>query len=352
MGKINTYIKYNIIAVITFIASACNVHQWPELPEKVALHLKLNFETNLTEWNHIYDDGDITELGFGETYDNAQKYGRIRYIIRAYPILDKQRSRTEYAQEFIFIKDVLNGYDHEVTLDLLPGNYNIMVWSDLIEGSESNSYYNADNFSEIMLTGEHRGNTNYRDAFRGMGNITLVSDVVEHAPETLNITMQRPLAKYELITTDLQEFIDKEMEYLAKEALTRGEEAPTRVDTDDYTVVLLYSGFMPNTYNMNTDKPVDSELGITFESKLNVLNSKEASLGFDYVFVNGNKSAVSVQVGLYDKSGRQIALSGAINIPLSRNKHTMLKGQFLIQQASGGININPDFDGNHNIIID
>ena len=345
-------ILYLIICLPILLLSACDVHEWPETPEFVKMHLRLNYETDMTEWEHLYDGTSVIEQGYGETYDNHRDYGKIRYIVRTYPVSEKMRTTSDYTQEFVFTKDISEGYDHEVTLDLLPGNYNVMVWSDLVQTSGDNHFHNADNFAEIMLQGDHKGNTNHRDAFRGTNNISLVADIMERLPDTLNVEMQRPLAKYEFLTTDLKEFINKEFEYLQKEAATRGEVPPTRVNTDDYKVVFYYSGFMPNTYNMNTDKPVDSQMGVLFESKLGILSENEASLGFDYVFVNGKKSAVTVQIGLYDKEDRQLALSDPINVPLQRNHHTMLKGSFLMSQASGGITINPDFDGNHNILIE
>lgn len=94
-----------------------------------------------------------------------------------------------------------------------------MVWSDLVQTSGDSHFHNADNFAEIRLQGDHKGNNDYRDAFRGTNNITLVSDIVEHQLDTLDIVMQRPLAKFEFITNDLQEFIDKEIEYLKKKPL-------------------------------------------------------------------------------------------------------------------------------------
>ena len=345
-------ILYLIICLPILLLSACDVHEWPETPEFVKMYLRLNYETDMTEWEHLYDGAEVIEQGYGETYDNHRDYGKIRYIVRTYPVSEKMRTTSDYTQEFVFTKDISEGYDHEVTLDLLPGNYNVMVWSDLVQTSGDSHFHNADNFAEIRLQGDHKGNNDYRDAFRGSNNISLVADIMEHLPDTLDIAMQRPLAKFEFLTTDLKEFVNKEFEYLQKEAATRGEVPPTRVNTDDYKVVFYYSGFMPNTYNMNTDKPVDSKMGVLFESKLEILSENEASLGFDYVFVNGKKSAVTVQIGLYDKEDRQLALSDPINVPLQRNHHTMLKGSFLMSQASGGITINPDFDGNHNILIE
>ena len=329
--------------------TACDVHELPEIPESVSLHLKLSFETNITEWEHLHEKGRPVEQGLGKTYDNHLKNGKIRHIIRTYPISEKERIAKEYLQEFIFTGNIGDGYDHEVTLDVIPGNYSVKVWSDLLPDGKNTSFYNADNFAEIKLQGEHEGNTDHRDAFRGTGNVSLVADITDRAPDTLSITMQRPLAKFEIITDDVQKFIDKELAYLTKEAETRGE---TRVNTDDYKVIFAYAGYMPNAYSINTDKPVDSAMGVLFESKLDLLNEHEASLGFDYVFVNGRESGVSVQIGLYDKKDRQIAVSEPIDIPLRRSHHTLLRGAFLVQEASGGINIKPDFDGNHNIVIE
>ena len=341
-----------MICMLVLFLNSCDVYEWPETSRSVKLHLRLNYETDMTKWEHLYDGVSVEEQELSDTYDNHQKYGKIRYIIRTYPISEKQRASQNYSQEFVFTKDITEGYNHEVTLDVLPGNYYIMVWSDLIETSGDSYFYDADNFAEIKLQGEHQGNADHRDAFRGTSSVSLVADIEEHQPDTLNVAMQRPLAKFEFITTDLQKFIDKEMEILKKEAETRGHDNPTRVDINDYKVIVLYSGFMPDTYNMNTDKPIDSSMGVSFESELNALNENEASLGFDYVFVNGKEAGISVQIGLYDSENRQVAFSEPINVPLRRNRHTVVKGSFLMQQASGGITIDSDFDGNHNIVIE
>lgn len=346
-------VLYLLVGMLTISLAACDVHEWPNLPERVAFHLRLHYETEMTEWHHFYNDVEVVEQGLGESYDNHLKTGQIRYVIRAYPSMEKLRSVADYTQEFVFTKDIAAGYDHEVTLDLPAGSYDIMVWSDLMQFRSDNPFHDATNFAEIQLQGDHVGNSDYRDAFRGTNHITLVSDYVERLPDTLDITMQRPLAKFEFVTNDVDEFIVKEQTRLEAKSRAEGIQEPnTRVDTDKYKVVLYYAGFMPNTYNINSDKPIDSSTGILFESKLNMLNNTEASLGFDYVFVNGKKSTVLVQIGLYDQENEQLALSDPIQVPLQRSHHTILRGSFLMQEASGGITINPDFDGNYNIEIE
>ena len=75
-------ILYLIICLPLLLLSACDVHEWPETPEFVKMHLRLNYETDMTEWEHLYDGAEVIEQGYGETYDNHRDYGKIRYIIR------------------------------------------------------------------------------------------------------------------------------------------------------------------------------------------------------------------------------------------------------------------------------
>ena len=347
-------ILYLIICLPILLLSACDVHEWPETPEFVKLHLRLNYETDMTEWEHLYDGTSVIEQGLGETYDNHRDYGKIRYIVRAYPISEKQRTMQDYTQEFVFTKDIAEGYNHEVTLDLIPGDYNIMVWSDIVQHGGDTYFHDKTNFAEITLQGEHQGNNDYRDAFRGSGNVTLIADIIERVPDTLDIAMQRPLAKYEFITTDLTEFINKEQtraDAKSKAQSTDGEDVTTKVSIEDYKVVFYYVGFMPNAYSLFTDKPVDSATGVLFESTLNSLSETEASVGFDYVFVNGTESAVTVQIGIYDNEGTQLSLTVPIKVPLRRSHHTIMRGMFLMSETSGGISINPEFDGDYNLVF-
>lgn len=342
-----------VLSLPILLLAGCSVHEWPSLPESVNLCLHLDYESEFQIWEHYYDGQEIIEIGDGDVYDNEQEYGTIRYIIRAYPINGDGRESQDFVKEFVFAKDLYSGYDHTVDLEIPGGSYDLRVWSDVVPVGANPYFYDASNFSHITLAGDYVGNTDYRDAFRGTGRLTLTPDILDAAPDTMTITMQRPLAKYEILSTDLQEFYVKEYEYLQNEAQTKGEDDPIQVNTDDYRVVFYYAGYMPDTYNMLTDKPVDARLGVMFETKLTVLNDNEASLGFDYVFVNNMNSAVTFQVGLYaNKDNRQVALSNPMNLPLLRSRHTLLKGSFLIQQASGGINIDSDFDGDHNFVIE
>ena len=111
-------ILYLIICLPLLLLAACDVHEWPEgsLPpdtqEPTRIYLRLNYETDMTEWEHLYLGTSVTEQVLGETYDNRQEYGKIRYIIRTYPVTEGNRMQ-DHVQEFVFTKNIAEGYDYE-----------------------------------------------------------------------------------------------------------------------------------------------------------------------------------------------------------------------------------------------
>lgn len=345
------WLSHIIIYVALLLPTACSVHEWPDPPETVTLRLRLTYSTDMTVSEYLHDGADVTEQGAGGTYDNRRSHGTVRYIVRAYPLTGENQVMSVYTRELVLTGDASDGYDREAALDLPPGDYRIMVWADLAESEGADAYYNASDFSGITLSGDHTGCDDYRDAFRGTAGISLTADVTEREPATLTVVMQRPLAKYEIVTDDLDEFIEKETVRLAEEREGAAQASRAAADIGDYMAVVYYVGFMPDTYSMFTDKPVDSSTGVMFRSSLSVLSSNEASLGFDYVFVNGTESAVTVRIGIYDSNGTQRSLTDPIEVPLRRDTHTVVRGSFLMQEASGGVTINPGYDGDHNIIF-
>lgn len=351
MKRLIHIIRYSIFVFLSsWVMAGCDVHELPELDmENVPFHLRLRYDTDMTIWNHVYNDNNVSETGLGEAYSNKQEAGQMRYIIRAYPIAEKQRTSQNYVKEFVFTRNIADGYDCDYTITLPAGNYNLMVWSDLVRNEGDTPFYNADNFEGVFLQEKHTGNTDYRDAFRGRNSISLTPDIYEQIKDTLSIDMQRPLAKYEFITTDLEEFIEKE---IARIAIAKGEkpelsdDAPSRViDISDYNVVFYYTGFMHDEFDMYEDRPSDVNTNVSFKSSITKISDNEASLGFDYVFVNGSKTSVMVQVAIFNKEGERLSLTEEIGVPLYRNHHTKLRGSFLMQNAKGGVHVNPEYDG-------
>lgn len=304
----------------------------------VPIHLSLNY--NLSEY--IYDGKEVLGVSSPQNMSISNDDEYIRYIIRIYPASQKSNSR-DFIKEFKYTREFAAGYNYDMTIDLVPGEYDIMVWSDFLKNGQP--IYDAKDFSQITLLGNHEGNNAYYDAYRGSAKISKADFSTNN--HSINITMQRPLAKFEFIASDLVDFINKEMVALP----ASNAKADRLIHLEDYKVVFYYVGFMPDTYSMYTDRPVDSSTGVMFTSSVNKLSDTDASLGFDYVFVNEKESAVTVRVGVLDKNNELISLTPSIKVPLKRNHHTVLHNTYLTTKTSDGVSIDPNYNGDYNYII-
>ena len=351
MSSIIRAAKTLVFAALVSITTSC-VHQWPD-PAETNVVLNLVFDTELPQ-GPIVDMSTRSEAA-SEQYD-------MRYIIHAYRKTGSNTYEDTPYQTFILSQDDITNPDKTVTLNIMEGTYKFSVWSDyVLQDSTADLYYNADSFKYIKLYGKedgmkHVGNTDFRDAFLGSEEVEVIRFGGDHAPVSATINLARPLSKVVFITTDLEDWKTKVMTTLYEMALQSAKpgetvEIPKEVDLTQYTVKVHYPQYMPNAFNMVTDRTTWSDFNVSFESKLIQLSETEASMGFDYVFANNNDANVVMAVSLFDKNGAQLARSYDITVPLERGKVTTVKGSFLLEESDGGVSINPDFDGEFNIVI-
>ena len=87
------FLTLTLSAVLfTLLLSGCFVHEWPNPPSKVALHLSLEYDTDM----------DTTETIYGTRSQTSLTQSDIRYIIRAYPITKGGKAAQDFTDEFIF----------------------------------------------------------------------------------------------------------------------------------------------------------------------------------------------------------------------------------------------------------
>lgn len=329
---------FRIASVIAMFAAAvsCNVHEWPEAPEKEQYMLRLVFDTEFTPWNHTCDGRKLTDAGHGAGVESVLDHGYMHYIVRAYPKINGVVQQRYYV-EFEFSRNVMLGYDCDLMLGLAAGDYTVKVWAELTESDGGRSYYDTDNFGEICLWGAHAANTDYRDAFRGTAEITVEPHINVHVPDSSLIKMERPLAKYEFVLTEMQSFL-----------------AANGGVIGDYEAVVYYTAFMPCSYNMFTDRANDSSTGVTYRSEIVSRGGDEATLGFDYVFVGVSETAVQLRMELRRKSDQSVvSRTEELRVPLLRGELTVVRGVFTTTSSgsSGGVGVEPGFDGDYNIEI-
>ena len=357
--------------------TSCAVHEWPE-PTPADVIVNLDFDTQMPQYKVLNEEGTRASHD-GRDYD-------IRYTIAAYRLLQDGSYAEEPFLLKVFSRDEIDELNASFRFSIDEGSYRFYVWTDFVlAGTQSDYFYNTTNFRRISLQGTHEGNNDFRDAFSGSADLKVIRRGGKETPSTVTVQMRRPLAKFEFITTDLQEFITKTIEAMIRkeeaEAAAKAGEAkseggdnpeditPTESDTktdgdtktgdtktpvvdlEKYTVVFFYSGYMPNAYNMMEGKPCDSATGVKFSSAISTIDNHDARLGFDYVFVNGEESSVMVTVALYDEEGTQLSISRQIEVPIKRSMLTTVRGSFLMQNTGGGVAIDPGFEDEFNIYI-
>lgn len=350
-----------LLAPMMFVA--CDVHELPEAPfERVPFSLHLDFNTELP----LYKEVIHSRSGEAEIKETQEK-NDIRYTIKAYRTEDGTRNESRVADAtFVFSKSDITDLNYTANIELYEGTYLFQVWADYVdEGSKKDKYYNTTDFSEIELTDKdnHIGSNDYKDAFRGYATAKVVNPknmtgVAARAIDNqVTVDMMRPLGKFKFVSTDVDVFINRVVTMMkekgnqnfgndyepgSKEAL---EQFIKEVNLKDFKVIFRYNIFMPCSFNMFTDKPAFSWTGMSFLSDMYTEDYKEMTLGYDYIFVNGSVTTLSILVEVYNDKDELIASTNPIDVPIVRSKLTLVKGRFLSSIAKGGVNINPGYEG-------
>lgn len=328
--------RYSVIlAAVSVLASSC-VHEWPEQAESRAVTLHVS---HAMDWTHH----EIEVARAGSTL--------ARYHFKICAAGDPARMVAERE----FVSDDLSRGDFTTDISLPAGDYDLWAWSDYADGdSQKSLFFNSEDFTSIWYPDPYNGNNELRDAFRGAVTFTIENTFDAGYHKDVELQMERPLARYEFISTDLAEFLENEISRGEQNAASQGRSAPSRVEDiplESYRVKMIYTGYMPSEFNNFINKPVNSKLGMSYDAKITRLNDNEARLGFDYVMVNGHESSIPVAMEVYDPEGTLIGRSNPVDVPTKRSQVTVVRGKFLTSKATGGVGINPDFNGDYNIEI-
>ena len=221
-----------------------------------------------------------------------------------------------------------------IPLRLHALDYTLAVWTDYVKaGTTDDLYYDTENLQQVACRDPYTGSTDYRDCLYGTTPLDLRQYRDEwNARVQVKVDMVRPLAKYELIATDVQKFLQKTQKQ--------------RAGGTAYTITVSYGFYFPLGFNVLTGKPDCSEMGVAFTAPLTVTDngSGECTLASDYIFVNGDESYVPLSIEIKDDAGNGISRTTGIDVPYRRGHLTTVRGHFLTNRYDTGIGIDPDFD--------
>lgn len=318
------------------IFSSCSVHEFPDDnpvdPTLVNVTIQLSFNINTLSHENVYRASTKA----------VSEDQLIRFVIELYKFDNFEKP----VERRVVLVDKRNPLEaaFNATFRLNATKYRALVWSDYVEKDKQiDQFYNSTFIRSIYFVEPFISATDNRDCFSGAADLDLLPYRFQwNVNVELPVVLTRPVAKYALIANDIAKYITR--------VKTKGD-TPAAEDINKYTAIIRFPGYMPNAFNVHTGEPSDSKTGMHYTSKLQVLNNNEALLGFDYPLVNGLRSQARVMIQLYDDQGKLINEIDDVTFKIRRDSLTIFRSDFLTRNYSPGITINPDFDGNIDIIL-
>ena len=344
--KRNRHIRklWSGLLALPFLMAACTLHEEPELTADGELGVdptEVNVEVNLTL------DLNLPEQG-NEENSSARVSANTDYLHRF--IVEAYLNRQPVARQ-VFVESITDRthLSLPVSMKLHALSYQLVVWKDYVsaETPQEDLHYNTQSLVPVIPNrASHTGNTEYKDVFVGTTSLDLTAYADQWgAVVEQDVALQRPVARYELIATDVDKFLQR---------IADGE-----VSGERFTARIKYSGYLPVGYNVLDDVPKHSLMYMQYNTSFDVPEegTDELRVGFDYVFVSNEGSAsVPMEIEIVNENNVTVANS-VLNVPLERGKNTVWTGEFLTGDNQGGqgggdepgededgIGIDPDYD--------
>lgn len=223
---------------------------------------------------------------------------------------------------------------YSMDLSLFKGEYDVNLWCDYTFDETTDNHYITTGPDVIMIQPKEKytGNTDTRDCFSKRISLTVAEE--NNTPQS--VQLQRPLAKYQLVATDVEKY--------EKQRLQNGLPALA-----DLRVFIGYEGFLPSAYNITESKLADAKDGYFYYSNFMNITSFDATVAQDYVLVNGAESSVTVAILFKDAAGNTISGVRGVKIAYRAGQLTTVSGDFLTAGLGSGITINTVWSGDHNV---
>lgn len=335
------YIGFIAIVVATVLAGC--VHDYPTMtpdgeegidPTLVEVNTEVTLDLELVPLEII------TQKNARSGTTKAASGYRRRFIIEAW------RDGKPESRQVSIVDDAEEDGTEKITLPirlkLHAVEYTLAVWTDYVAaGTDTDLYYDTKDLQYVACRDPYTGSTNYRDCLYGTAALDLRPYREEwNARVQVKVDMVRPLAKYELIATDVKDFLRKTKKQ--------------RADDETFTITFSYGFYLPTVFNILSGKPADSQTGVQYTVPLAVPTdgAEECTIGSDFVFVNGAESFVKLSMEIRDGDGNVVSRTTGLEVPYRRGHLTTMRARFLTNEMQGGVDIDDEFEGDINVDLD
>ena len=317
-------------AAVTLSATAC-IKEYPDEeqavdPTEIELTVNLSTDPSVTAASAV----SKSETSTGYAY----------FVIELY--------KDEFGGDSVFRKELCAPVDDNgsasitFTEKMHAGSYRLAAFAARTENYDgSGCDYDISDLSNIVFPENgNAGSSPMKECY----DIRMDIDLPHNrwfGTDSVSGVLTSPVGRVEVISEDAPEFID-DNDLKAKAA------------EDDfwqnYEVRWDYAMYFPTGYNAITGLPNKAETDIGFVSDLTPLEDNEVLMGYDYVFVNGDNTEVSITLSVYDRTtGECLNTYSGLNAGIYKGQTTVIRGKYLSTEKKPGVNIDTDFDGDINI---
>lgn len=326
--------RYACLAALPLLA-ACQLHEEPMLtadgelgvdPTQVTVNAELSLSLPISE-RTAQTTAQAATRAEGETTSYMH-----RIIVEAY--LDNVATQRQVVYE-----EEIEGRTHltvPVSLKLHARNYRIAVWADYVQAdTQEDWFYDTTTLTPVISNGNYQGNNERKDVFYGVQSLDLTGYRDEwNAVVSTDMTLTRPVARYELVATDVLPFLRQ---------IENG-----NITGETFTARIKYSSYLTVGFNVLEGVRKNSLMYMQYNTTFRAPTdgSTELTLGFDYVFADADQvTNIPVEIEIVDSNSTTIA-NTVVTIPCEQGYNSTVSGQFLTTNiSSGGVNIDPDYDG-------
>ena len=316
------YILLLPLIVVGFIS--CKNHATLELPQNpnsnsggnssLNPYLEVSFDIS---WQNI-----LHKVEFSTKASYVERHRFIIEVAKENQIISRE---TKLITEDEFATGLLR---YRLQKPLEATNYTISVWYDKLD-DEGNPVFIVDDLNTVEL---NNFSTIDADALR-CAFVCEELDLREYASSKDNknmvkeLTLNHPGARFEIIATDVQEFIT-----LQKAALNQG---------DKFNVRLEFVSSYHNLFNVNQGKPVQNNQTLILSGwmRLPFDNYTELKIAEGFLFCKEEDVVNTVLSVVNNNSLITVSETDEFSFPVKRGHITTISGNFLTHQVDGIFNI-------------
>lgn len=343
------------------LATSCDatIHEYPGKGESLVV-VELNVDRTPPQYYKelVYDqDGNRSETELApelsQTY-TADERLCMRIITELYEVASTE-SRTNtgrlVARREIAVERLMEAPQDTLQFRVPEGRYRALSWADYAPQSNvSDWHFETGSLDAVLVKVEHKPQVNHHKssaagssdfaidfaADRQGAPILLRSGRATRADDgSIPVYLERASGRFRLWATDLQEF------------LASGKRI------EDLDVRIIYKQYVSAGYNVDTQTPNAFVESRTMETSPSTVEADgSVLLAYDYVLTSSDREDhVLIDVFLYE-DGQELNHYQDIEVPLWRNRETVIKGPFLTRSVgSGDIGIDEGFDDEFVVVI-